>query len=98
MDPMAGEMDRQYQPKLLSCWPRETVLPSLFLRNQDAHRRTCCHTLTHPGGVGGLCLQCQVLYFPGVLSRVGNALSDHHDGCFSEGRSTGELKQHVCGS
>lgn len=48
------------------------------------------------GGGGGL--ECQLLYFHGALSGVGHVLSDHHDGCFSAGKSSGELKQHVQGS
>lgn len=78
-DPMAEEIDRQYQPELLSHWHRETVFQSLFLKNQDAHRRMCGHTLTHPerwgGGAG---LECQLLYFHGTLSKVGHVFSHHH--------------------
>lgn len=40
---MAGKMDRQYHPKLLSRWPRETVLQSR--KNQDTH--TEVHVVTH---------------------------------------------------
>lgn len=99
--------DRQTIPPQVTIMLCQADSASVTLpkESRHVHRCTRCrtemHALSHADSsrmCGGLCIECQVLYSPGVLSRVGHVLSDHHDGCFPEGRSTGELKQDVCGS
>lgn len=107
---MAGDSEEGYISWTLwqERWTDNTTLSYYHAgpgRQCFSHERTKTRTqkymLSHTDSsrrCGGLCLEWQVLYFPVVLSRIGHVLSDHHDGCFPEGRSTGELKQHVCGS
>lgn len=99
MDPMAGEKDRQYQPVAITLAQGGSASVSFPKEPRHVHRCMSGHTLTHPeGGLGNgvNVLECQLLYFHDALSRAGD-LSNHHDGCYSIGRSTGEL-QHLHGS